>query len=134
MFEDSYVQEKLLEAFQKNNVHYNGLQDNEIEGSINSSVEALAPKPDKPIFVMKAYAVQSYLSQLIRHINTIIGREVPGGLQWGLANKDAEVPEGWRDELLEFYKYGGQATSYEGFGKLTPRIRDTICYYFFLYQ
>ena len=132
VFEDSYVQEKLLESFRKNNVHYNGLNDAEIEGSIKSSVEAAAPKPDKPIFILKAYAVQSYLSQLIRHVNKLSGRVVSGGLQWGLANKDAEVPEGWRDDLLEFFKYGGPATSYEGTGKLTPRIRDIICHYFYL--
>ena len=29
------------------------------------------------------------------------------GITWGLDNKDAESPEGWRDELLEFSKYGG---------------------------
>ena len=132
VFEDSYVQEKLLESFRKNNIHYNGLDDEEIDGSIKSSVESAAPKPDKPIFVLKAYAVQSYLSQLIRHINKLSGREVSGGLQWGLANKDAEVPEGWRDELMEFHKYGGPGTSYEGSGKLTPRVRDVICHYFYL--
>ena len=76
-------------------------------------MEAAASKPDKPIFVLKAYAVQSSLSKLIRHIYTTSGCVVPGGVQWGLANNDAEVSEGWRDELMEFYRYGGPATSYD---------------------
>ena len=57
---------------------------------------------------------------------------MPGGLQWGLASRDAQVPEGWRDDLLEFSKFGGPGTSYEGSGKLTPRVRDLICHYFYL--
>ena len=65
-------------------------------------------------------------------MNKLSGREVPGGLAWGLFNKEAEVPEGWREDLLEFHKYGGPGNAYEGKGKLTPRLKDIICSYFFL--
>ena len=54
------------------------------------------------------------------------------GITWGLDNKDAESPEGWRDDLLEFSKYGGPGRSYEGKGKLPPRLKDIIVHYFWL--
>lgn len=57
---------------------------------------------------------------------------MPGGLTWGLNNKAAQAPEGWREDLLEFNKYGGPGTSYEGKGKLTTRLKDVICAYFYM--
>ena len=66
-------------------------------------------------------------------MNKLSGREVPGGLAWGLLNKEAEAPEGWREDLLEFHNYGGPGNVYEGKGKLTPRLKDIICSYFFLF-
>ena len=68
----------------------------------------------------------------LRHVNGLSGKTVPGGVTWRLKNRDAEAPEGWRDSLLEFHKYGGPGTSYEGTGKLPPRIKDLICHYFYL--
>ena len=55
---------------------------------------------------------------------------MPGGLTWGLGNKDAALPSGWRNDL-DFYKYGGPGTSYSG-GRLPPRIKDIIVHYFYL--
>ena len=55
---------------------------------------------------------------------------MPGGLTWGLGNKDAALPSGWRYDL-DFYKYGGPGTSYSG-GRLPPRIKDIIVHYFYL--
>ena len=57
---------------------------------------------------------------------------MPGGLTWGLNNKAAQAPEGWREDLLEFNKYGGPGTSYEGKGKLTTRLKVVICAYFYM--
>ena len=56
---------------------------------------------------------------------------MPGGLTWGLGNKDAALPSGWRNDLLVFWKYGGPGTSYSG-GRLPPRIKDLIVHYFYL--
>ena len=47
-------------------------------------------------------------------------------------HKDAELPEGWRNQLLDFYLYGGPGTAYGGSGKLPPRVRDIIVHYFYL--
>ena len=66
VFEDQYVHDKLLEAFRKNNVHYKGFSDGQIKGKIKKRVESWPPKPKLPIFALKAYAIQSYFSQLIR--------------------------------------------------------------------
>ena len=65
-------------------------------------------------------------------MNKLSGREVPGGLTWGLNNSNVKAPEGWREDLVEFHSYGGPGTSYEGKGKLTPRLKDIICAYFFM--
>ena len=66
VFEDQYVHDKLIEAFRKNNIHYKGFSEEEIQGTIKKKVESWPPKPKHPIFVMKAYDIQSYFSQLIR--------------------------------------------------------------------
>ena len=50
---------------------------------------------------------------------------------WGLNNDDAGMPSGWRNDLLDFKKYGGPGTSYSG-GRLPPRIEDLIVHYFYL--
>ena len=68
---------------------------------------------------------------LPRYINKISGDDVPGGLTWGLANKDAPLPSGWRNDLLDFALYGGPGTGYSG-GRLPPRIKDLIVHYFYL--
>ena len=56
---------------------------------------------------------------------------MPGGLTWGLDNDDAGMPSGWRNDLLDFKKYGGHGTSFSG-GRLPPRIKDLIVHYFYL--
>ena len=68
---------------------------------------------------------------IFRYINRLSGDEVPGGLTWGLNNGDAGLPSGWRNDLLDFWKYGGPGTSYSG-GRLPPRIKDLIVHYFYL--
>ena len=132
VFEDEYINDKLVEAFRKNNIHYRGHTEEDIAEPIKKKVETWPPKPKLPVFVMTAYEVQSYFSQLIRHVNKLSGRDIPGGVAWGLQNKDAQVPEGWREDILEFRKYGGPGNAYEGKGKLTPRLKDLICSYFYL--
>lgn len=47
-------------------------------------------------------------------------------------NKDADLPSGWNNELLDFYKYGGPGIKYGGQGKLPPMLKDIITHYFFL--
>ena len=56
---------------------------------------------------------------------------MPGNLTWELSNDDAGMPSGWRNDLLDFCKYGGPGTSYSG-GRLTPRNNDLIVHYFYL--
>ena len=60
------------------------------------------------------------------------GAEVPGGLSWGLHNRSASPPSGWRDELLDFKKYEGPGIKYAGQGKLPPMVKDVIVHYFYL--
>ena len=64
-FEDEYVNNKLMEAFRKNNIHYKGFTDDQVK--IKKKVETWPPKPKVPIFELKAYPLQSYFSQLIRY-------------------------------------------------------------------
>ena len=78
---------------------------------------------------MKSYELQSYLSTFIRFINKISGVNVPGGVTWGL-NKDVAAPSGWRNDLLDFKRYGGPGIKYAGNGKLPPMIKDILVHYF----
>ena len=104
-FEQESVQRELREAVRKNNLEFAGYDQENVD--IKKKVEAKVPVPPKPIFVLTSYQLQSYLSTLIRYINKKSGASVPGGLTWGLHNKDADLPSGWNNELLDFYKYGG---------------------------
>ena len=65
-FEQEDVQERLREAFRLNNLNFNGYAEDDLEDGIKEKVESWAPKPDVPIFLMKSYPLQSYLSQLMR--------------------------------------------------------------------
>ena len=60
------------------------------------------------------------------------GAEVPGGLSWGLHNRSASPPSGWRNELLDFKKYGGPGIKHAGQGILPPMVKDVIVHYFYL--
>ena len=53
-------------------------------------------------------------------------------MTWGLYNKDASPPSGWNNELMDFYKYGGPGSKYDGNGKLPPMIKDVLVHYFYL--
>ena len=67
VFEDQYVHDKLMEAFRKNNIHFKGFTEEELVGKpIKKKVVTWPPQPPLPIFIMKSYPLQSYLSQLIR--------------------------------------------------------------------
>ena len=57
---------------------------------------------------------------------------MPGGVSWGLKNKDASPPSGWRNDLLDFKSYGGPGGGYKGPGKLPPKLKDLIIWYFWL--
>ena len=47
-------------------------------------------------------------------------------------NKNVDLPSGWNNELMDFYKYGGPGKKYEGNGRLPPMIKDVIVHYFYL--
>ena len=49
----------------KNNLEYSGFDDEEIEHTIKK-VESKLPEPPLPIFLIKLYPLQSYLSTMIR--------------------------------------------------------------------
>ena len=134
-FEEDDVQNRLREAIRKNNLEFSGFNEAEVDVNIKKSVDLKPPLPSKPIFIMKSYELQSYLSTLIRYINKLNGDEVPNGLTWGL-NKDVPPPSGWRNELLDFSKYGvgGPEIKFGGHGKLPPMIKDIILHYFYLLE
>ena len=67
VFEDEYVHDRLMEAFKKNKeqfILFDLAEQHEFR--IKKKVEPCPPKPPPPIFQMKLYNLQSYLSQLIR--------------------------------------------------------------------
>ena len=65
-FEQEDIQIRLIEAFRKNNLHFQGFEKEVLENSIKEGVDAFPPQPKVPIFLLKSYGLQSYLSQLIR--------------------------------------------------------------------
>ena len=65
-FEEEDIQKRLIEAFRKNTLNFGGYEKEDLEKSIKENVESLAPEPPLPIFLMKSYPLQSYLSQLTR--------------------------------------------------------------------
>ena len=67
-----------------------------------------------------------------RYINELSGDDVPGGVTWGLYNREASPPSGWNNDLLDFYKYGGPGKKYEGNGKLPAMIKDVLIHYMYL--
>ena len=131
-FEDEEIQSRLREAIRKNNIDFAGLSEENNEIVIKKTVDLRPPPPPQPIFLLKSYKLQSYLSTLIRFINKISGANVPGGLTWGLKHKAAALPSGWPQHLMDFYKYGGPGIKYEGQNKLPPMIKDVLVHYFYL--
>ena len=47
-------------------------------------------------------------------------------------NKEAEVPEGWREDLLDSISMEDLVMPMKEKGKLTTRLKDIICSYFYL--
>ena len=129
-FEREEIQREITEACRKNNMEYTGFEKEAVV--IQTDVESQVPAPPKPIFLLTSYQLQSYLSTLIRYINRLSGAGVPGGLTWGLNNKEAQLPSGWNNELLDFFNYGGPGIKYGGQGKLPPMLKDIITHYFYL--
>ena len=68
-FEEPDVQARLREAIRKNNLEFSGY-DEGAAVAIKKSVESGPPPPPIPIFLMKSYNIQSYLSTLIRYYLT----------------------------------------------------------------
>ena len=73
VFEEEYIHDKLIEAFQKNSEYFSTNSDyfkevlaGKAQVKLKKNVQSCPPKPPLPIFVMKSYNLQSYLSQLIR--------------------------------------------------------------------
>ena len=67
VFEEEGIQKRLEEAFRRNNFEYTGFEDQELENGIKKGVKSkVVPEPPLPIFLMKSYALQSYLSTLMR--------------------------------------------------------------------
>ena len=66
LFEKPSLQRKLEKAFRRNNADFTGLDDEDLDESIKNSVESQVPEPPLPIFLMKSYDLQTYLSTLIR--------------------------------------------------------------------
>ena len=68
VFEDEYIHGKLIEAFNKNSEVFRKGSDyiRKLEAKVKKNVDYSPPKPPLPIFMMKSYNLQSYLSQLIR--------------------------------------------------------------------
>ena len=67
LFEEEGIQKRLEEAFRRNNLEYTGFEDQELENGIKKGVKSkVVPEPPLPIFLMKSYALQSYLSTLMR--------------------------------------------------------------------
>ena len=66
VFEKENLQRKLEEAFRKNNSDYTGYDEDELEDGIKQSVQSQVPQPPVPIFLMKSYQLQTYLSTLMR--------------------------------------------------------------------
>ena len=60
------IQKRLEEAFRRNNLEYTGFEDQELETGIKKGIKSKVPEPPLPIFLMKSYALQSYLSTLMR--------------------------------------------------------------------
>ena len=65
-FEDEIIQAGIREAMRKNNLEFSGFVEAKDDVVIQKSVDSLPPPPPIPIFLMKSYALQSYLSTLIR--------------------------------------------------------------------
>ena len=69
IFEEPDVQARLREAIRKNNLEFSGY-DEGAAVAIKKSVESGPPPPPIPIYLMKSYNIQSYLSTLIRYYLT----------------------------------------------------------------
>ena len=63
-FEDEQIQAVIWEAMMKNKLEYSGFVEAKDDVVIRKSVDSLPPPPPIPIFLMKSYALQSYLSIL----------------------------------------------------------------------
>ena len=66
-FESEEIQTRLIEAFRKNNLEFTGKNEDDLEDGIKQDVAEFPPEPDVPIFLLKAYPLQSYFSKLIRY-------------------------------------------------------------------